>query len=266
MSERQVEDNWGDGGAYENYMGRWSRLVAPRFVRWLDADGSGSWLDVGCGTGALTTSILSDAAPRTVHACDPAKAHADYTRLHIDDPRLTVSVAGAGDLPAAADVYDYIVSGLVLNFIPAPEEAIAEMSGLLRPGGTVAAYVWDYGGTMDMIRLFWAAARELDPDAAGQDEDKRFLLGDESALRELFETGGLADVRTEGIVVSITFDSFSAFWATLQGGQGPAPTYLASLSDENRAAFRVELQKLLPSAADSRVKLNARAWAVRGRV
>jgi SAM-dependent methyltransferase len=266
MSERQVDDNWGDGAAYEGYMGRWSRLVAPRFLRWLDPGSGLTWLDVGCGTGALTAAIMAEAAPTAMHACDPAKAHADYTRHHIDDPRLTVSVAGAGDLPVSADGYDYIVSGLVLNFIPAPAEAMTEMRGLLSPGGTIAAYVWDYGGTMDMIRLFWAAARVLDPSTAGQDEDKRFLLGDEAALGKLFNAEGLADVQTEGITVSTTFDGFSDFWATLQGGQGPAPTYLASLTDDNRAAFRIELERLLPGDSAGRVTLAARAWAVRGRV
>ena len=265
MTDNDAKDNWGDGDAYENYMGRWSRLVAPEFIRWLRPEQDRAWLEIGCGTGALTASILGSAAPASVHATDPAAAHASHTNRRLSDPRATVTQASAGSLPARDGGYDYIVSGLVLNFIPDPAAAMAETIGLLRPGGTAAGYIWDYRGRMDIIRLFWAAAREVDSEAAGHDEDNRFDLGAEAALRTLFVDSGLEDVDVQGIEISMDFENFGAVWETLQGGQGPAPTYLAALGARQQAEFREALAHQMPAGPEGKVRLGARAWTARGR-
>ena len=146
-------DRWLAGDAYEQYMGRWSRPLARRFVDWVDVDASGHWLDVGCGTGALTSAICQHRAPASVVACDPAEPFVEHARKNLSDARVSFVVAGADSLPSRDGGFDAIVSGLALNFMPDPAEAIAMMRERLRPGGTIAAYVWDYAGKMGAPEL-----------------------------------------------------------------------------------------------------------------
>lgn len=157
--------SWTSADAYERYVGRWSRGVATEFLRWLDVQQGGDLVDIGCGTGALSAAILAVAAPRRVHGYDLSSHHVTAARQQLRDPRAEFGQADAMALPGSSHTYHAAVSGLVLNFLPAPMRAVAEMRRVVRPTGVVGAYVWDYAEQMQLIRIFWDAAVELDPAA-----------------------------------------------------------------------------------------------------
>jgi SAM-dependent methyltransferase len=259
-----VSDRWDEGGDYERFMGRWSAPIAERFVEWLGVAPGSSWLDVGCGTGALLRSIAVSSQPTRLAGVDPSErflASASATLPADADLR----VGDAARLPFDDGAFDVIVSGLVLNFVPDPEAAVAEMRRACRRGGVIAAYVWDYADGMQFLRHFWDVATELDRDAIPLDEGRsRFPLSRPAPLSALFESAGLADVETTALEVERTFASFDDYWQPFLGGQGPAGAYVMQLPEPRRAALASELRDRLPISPDRSITLLARAWAVRG--
>ncbi len=255
---------WASGDAYEPYVGRWSRLVARVFVEWLGQQPGRRWLDVGCGTGALTQTVLRCAAPVEVLGIDPSAAFVEHARRLISDQRAAFRVGDAQQLPIESGTYDIVVSGLVINFVPDMAKAVSEMARVARPGGTVAAYVWDYAGEMQMMRHFWDAAIALDPGALEKDEGRRFPICQPQPLATLFEGANLTDVAVRAIDVPTVFRDFDDYWTPFLGGQAPAPGYCMSLSDEHRSALRERLRANLPPQSNGSIQLIARAWAVRG--
>jgi SAM-dependent methyltransferase len=260
------KDTWAAGKLYEPYVGRWSRRVALRFLAWLQAGPDLEWLDVGCGTGALAQTVLEQARPRRVRGIDPSQGFVDYATAHVVDPRVGFEVGDAQSLPFADGEFDAAIAGLVLNFVPEPGRALAEMARVVRPAGTVAAYVWDYAGRMQLMRYFWDAATALDPAAVSLDEGRRFPLCQAQPLSALFEQAGLEEVSVTAIEVPTRFRDFDDYWSPFLGGQGPAPSYVASLPEAKREALRERLRAALPAQDDGAIALVARAWAVRGRV
>jgi trans-aconitate methyltransferase len=258
------QDVWAAGNLYEPYVGRWSRLVARELLTWLQIPPHKDWLDVGCGTGALTEVILQQAQPRSVKGIDPSVGFIDHARAHIRSSVASFEVGDAQSLPPGTKKFDVAVSGLVLNFVPQPSRAIAEMVRAVREGATVAAYVWDYAGKMELMRYFWDAAIALDGAALGADEGRRFPLCHPTALNELFVQAGLGAVDTRSIDVPTRFRDFDDYWAPFLGGQAPAPAYAMSLSEARRNALRDRIRASLPIAQDGSIDLTARAWAVRG--
>jgi SAM-dependent methyltransferase len=256
---------WASGERYEPYVGRWSRRVAERFVPWLDLPPGLRWLDVGCGTGALTDAVLQGAGPASVLGVDPSPGFLGYAAATVADRRAAFARGDARALPVAADAFDAVVSGLVLNFVPDPAEGLAELRRAARPGGTVAFYVWDYTGDMQLMAWFWDTAVELEPSAAGQAEASRFAFCLPEPLTRLAEGVGLLDVEVEGIVVPTVFADFDDYWTPFLSAQAPAPLYLASLDEAGHVALREALRERLPRADDGTIPLTARAWAVRGR-
>ncbi|NMM08150.1 class I SAM-dependent methyltransferase [Polaromonas sp.] len=263
MSVR-CKDNWAAGKRYEPYVGRWSRLVAKDFLAWLQAPPCLDWLDVGCGTGALTEVIVQQTRPRSVVGIDASAGFVAHARAHITDPRVTFDTADAQSLPVESARFDAAVTGLMLNFVPNPLHAVCEMARAVRPDGVLAAYVWDYAGKMELMRYFWDAAVELDSAALELDEGRRFPLCQPGPLAELFTKAGLGEVQLLAIDVTTRFRDFDDYWAPFLGGQGPAPGYAMSLSEERRAALRERIRGKLPMASDGSIDLMARAWAVRG--
>jgi SAM-dependent methyltransferase len=255
---------WAVGNAYEPYIGRWSRLVARRLVGRLPVAGGAGWLDVGCGTGALSQAVLGLADPAAVVGVDPSPGFVAYARARLADRRAWFVVADARRLPVADARFDAVVSGLVLNFVPDPARAVREMARAARPGGRVAAYVWDYAGRMELIRRFWEAAAAVDPAAAELDEGRRFPICRPEPLAALFREAGLAEVEVHPIEVPTRFRDFDDYWRPFLGGQGPAPGYAVALDVCRRARLREELRARLPVAADGSIALVARAWAVTG--
>jgi SAM-dependent methyltransferase len=255
---------WAAGARYEPYVGRWSRLVAAEFVRWLAVPPGARWVDVGCGTGALTETVLRSAAPAAVVGVEPSDAFRSHAAAHVTDPRASFLAGGAEALPLPDGAADAVVAGLVLNFVPSPATAVAEARRVARAGGTVAAYVWDYAEGMRLMRVFWDVAGELDPAVRDVDEALRFPLCRPGPLAALFTDAGLRDVEVRDITVPTVFADFDDYWTPFLGGGAPAPAYAVSLDPEWQAALREALRERLPYDADGRIPLTARAWAVRG--
>jgi SAM-dependent methyltransferase len=258
------KDNWLRGEPYERYVGRWSRQVAAEFLAWLEAPAGLDWLDVGCGTGALSEAIAEGCAPGGLAGVDPAKGFLELARQRLAAHGADLRQGDAQALPFDDGKFDRVVSGLLLNFVPDQPRAVAEMVRVVRPGGEVALYVWDYAGGMELIGRFWQAAAALDPSAAELDESVRFPGCRPEPLRQLFANAGLDAVETRAIDVPTAFADFNDYWTPFLGGQGPAPAYCAGLSDEARAQLRERLRTALPTEADGSIRLKARAWAVRG--
>lgn len=263
--ETQRSDVWAAGEFYEPYVGRWSRLVGRRFLQWLAVPAKADWLDVGCGTGALTQTILEHALPRSVTSIDPSPAFIEYAKAHVEGERATFEIGDARALPVKTASVDAAVAALVLNFVPDPARAVAEMTRVARPDGIVAAYVWDYAEGMALMRYFWDAATALDPAARDLDEGVRFPLCRPAPLTELFQLADLRDVDVTSIEVSTDFRDFDDYWSPFLGGQGPAPGYVTSLDEAHRRALADRIRERLPIASDGAIHLTARAWAVLGR-
>ncbi len=257
---------WASGAPYEAYVGRWSRPVARALLVWLAVPGGSRWLDVGCGTGALSETILRETDPAGVVGVDASAGFVGYAREQVRDARAAFEVGDAQALPFEDDRFDAVVSGLMLNFLPSPERGLTEMARVARPGGTVAAYVWDYAGEMQLMRRFWDAAAALNPEAGALDEGVRFPLCRPEPLAQIFEGAGLGDVEVRAIDVPTVFRDFDDYWSPFLGAQGPAPSYVMSLDEPQRVALRERLRVELPTAADGSIHLVARAWAVRGTV
>jgi SAM-dependent methyltransferase len=219
---------------------------------------------VGCGTGALTETLLDQVEPSLVAGIDASEAYVTCARARIRDPRVTFSNAKAEAMPFEDASFDAVVSGLVLNFSHEPSRAACEMARVVRPGGTIAAYVWDYAGEMELLRHFWGAAGKLDRAARHLDEARRFEICSPVRLAALFVEAGLSPVNVRAIDVRTVFRDFDDYWLPFLGGQGPAPGYVASLDEERRQALRDRLQTTLPTREDGSIHLIARAWAVRG--
>jgi SAM-dependent methyltransferase len=259
-----LNDKWAAGASYEDFMGRWSRLLAARFVSWLPVRPAAHWLDVGCGTGALEQAICAEARPASVVACDPSEPFVEYARQHQVDPRVSFVVAAVGHLPTRPGGFDSVTSLLALNFFPEPDAAIEEMRRITTTDGIVSACVWDYAGRMEFLRRFWDSVAVLDPNATDLDEGRRFPVCRPDALTSLFRRGGLGDVVCESIEIPMRFSTFAEFWTPFLGGTGPAPTYVACLEPRHRESLAQHLDRSLPREPNGSICLVANAWVVRG--
>lgn len=259
-----MRDVWQSAVSYEAYIGRWSRDVARIFVSELAVAPGSVWLDVGCGSGALTEAILNSAKPSRVVGVDRSIEFVDHSRTVFSGAPADLIVADAGSLPFAHGQIHAAVSGLVLNFVQEPERAVRDMLRCVGPSGLVAVYLWDYADGMQLIRMFWDAAMAFNPAASDLDEAKRFPLCRPEALEHLFIDAGAVDVRVSSITVPTRFRDFDQFWSPFLGGQGPAPTYAMSLRERERSALREQLRKLVRPKADGSIELSAKAWTVRG--
>lgn len=262
MVENCPSDTWERGDPYEQYIGRWSRQVAPQFLAWLSVPAGRRWLDVGCGTGALSATILDHCAPAAVTGVEPSEGFLNLAKNRLAG-RVKFYQGNAVEIPLAGASVDVTVSGLVLNFVPDQPAALAEMSRVTKIGGIISAYVWDYAGKMEFLRHFWNAVVELDPEAAALDEGVRFPICEPDALATLFKESGLHAVEVTAIDVTTHFSDFDDFWNSFLGGQGPAPAYTMGLSEIARTRLRDHLQMCLPIQENGSIHLSARAWAVR---
>ena len=236
--------------------------MARDFVAWLGLATGGRFLDVGCGTGALTSTLTSMVPGSDVTGLDPSAQFVGYAAEH--HPEATFTVGSASGLPFRDRHFDAVVSGLVLNFVPDPEGMLSEMRRAVREDGTVAVYVWDYAGEMQVIRRFWDAAARVDPAARQYDEGLRFGICNAAELRALFGGAGLRGVEVRAIDVPTVFSDFDDYWLPFLGGQGPAPAYAMSLPEETRRLLEAEVRRAMPVEPDGSIHLLARAWAARG--
>jgi SAM-dependent methyltransferase len=263
-SSTKPNDTWASGDDYEQYVGRWSRSLAREFLKWLAVPVGSLWLDVGCGTGALSQTIFDFSYPAGIKAIDRSEEYVAFARAHTQGKRIQFEVGDAQALNIDTGRFDAVVSGLALNFIPQPDQALVEMVRVTRKGGTVGAYVWDYAAGMQLMRHFWDTAVALDPHAFDLDEARRFPLCQPEPLKQLFQASGLSQVELIPIVISTSFRDFNDYWSPFLGGQGPAPSYVMSLSEADRSNLREKIRAGLPIQPDGSIHLYARAWCAKG--
>jgi SAM-dependent methyltransferase len=258
------KDMFAESEAYERFMGRWSRKLAPPFARFAEIGAGQDVLDVGSGTGALAAAVVAAAPTARVVGVDPSPGYVKYAQSHVGTERARFLVGDARDLRFPDATFDRTLSLLVMNFIPDPAKALGEMTRVTRPGGFVAAAVWDYGGAMEMLRVFWDEAVARDPGIASRDE-RHMPLCRQGELGALWRAHGFRSLAETSLTIQLSFASFDDYWTPFLGGQGPAGAYVASLPDADRAALEARLRRRLVGTGGSRpFTLGAQAWAVRG--
>jgi SAM-dependent methyltransferase len=244
--------------AYGRFMGRYSEPLAATFLAWAGVTVGLRALDVGCGTGALTAELVRRLGPEAVSAVDPSDSFVAATGSRL--PGLDVRRAAAERLPFSDDVFDVALAQLVVHFMDDPVAGLREMARVTRPGGVVAACVWDHGGGGGPLAVFWRAALDLDPDA----RDESALAGArEGHLAELFAAAGLADIASSVLTVRASFASFDEWWEPFTLGVGPAGDHVRRLDAKRRDELRGRCASLLP--IEGPVDIAATAWTTLGR-
>jgi SAM-dependent methyltransferase len=250
--------------AYDRHIGRYGRQLASALIAFAAVEKGMRALDVGCGPGALTGVLAERLGSAAVSAAEPSAPFAEACRARL--PGVQVVVAAAEELPFADGTFDAALSQLVVNFMRDAETGVGEMSRLTRPGGVVASCVWDYAGEMTLLRAFWDAAREVEPErAAAADEGVVMRWCAEGELAELWRHAGLRNVRSAPLVVHASYTDFEELWSPLLSGVGPSGAFCASLDDDRRSALHTALRHRL-RAGGAPFALSARAWAVAGTV
>jgi SAM-dependent methyltransferase len=253
--------------AYERFMGRWSRLVAPLLVDFTDPPDRGRVLDVGSGTGSLAFAIAERKVRARVVGIDPSKEYVAYATSRNPFPdRASFQVGDAQQLQFPDAAFDASLSLLVFNFIPDPRKALLEVRRITKSGGRISAAVWDYGAGMRMLRTFWDAAVSIDAGVEKTDE-KYMPLCHAGELSDLWRRGGLESVREQPMDITMRFKSFADYWDPFLLAQGPAGSYVGRLDREEVRALRSEVKRRLSlSVEDAPFVLPARVWSVRGTV
>jgi len=256
-----------DAEAYERFMGRWSRLVAPRFVDFTGVPERGRMLDVGSGTGSLAFAIAERSRRAQVLGIDPSKEYVAYAISRNPFPdRASFEVGDAEQLHFPDASFDASLSLLVFNFIPDPNKALSELRRVTKPGGRLSTAVWDYGVGMRMLRTFWDGAIHIDPEAEKLDE-RHMPLCRAGELSSLWRRSGLENVREQSIDIRMRFESLADYWDPFLLGQGPAGSYVRRLDHDKIQALRNEVKRRLSlSAENTPFVLPARVWSVRGMV
>jgi SAM-dependent methyltransferase len=246
--------------SYDRYMGRYSDPLASAFISFVGVEPGLRVLDVGCGPGALTEALASRLGVAGVAAADPSESlsAACADRVTGADVRL----AAADALPWPDATFDVVLSQLVMNFLPDADVGLQEMCRVVRAGGVVACCTWDYSGGMQMLRTFWDAALELDPEAPDEGRVMRYCSEDE--LAALWAGNGLAEVETSALDVTADYADFEDYWVPFTLGGAPGGAYYSSLDPERREHLRTSCFRRL-GAPDGPFTLAARAFAVRGR-
>jgi SAM-dependent methyltransferase len=256
--------------AYELWMGRWSRRLAPSFVAFADPPRDTRLLDIGSGTGALSVALLEGVAGATVVGIEPSEAYVSYSRENISDDRLCFQVGDAQDIPFDDDSFDAALSLLILQELPDAPLALREMRRVTRPGGSVVASQWDFAKGMPMLALFWDTVLEVVSNAAARHAAAGSLdvaYPDEIALRSLWRNAGLGEVETEKHEVDMTFASFEDYWTPFLGNASPTSSYTGKLEAEQAAEIESRLRnKVIGEGPDRAFSLRAHAWSVRGKV
>ena len=243
--------------AYMRFMGQYSEPLAPRFADLAGIHDGQRVLDVGCGPGALTAELVNRVGAASVSAVEPSDSFAAAARERL--PGVEVRQSAAEQLPFPDGTFDAALAQLVIHFMADPVQGLREMHRVTRPGGTVAACVWDHAGDRGPLAAFWSAVRELDPAA----DDESGLAGvREGHLAKLFSQAGLDRTSVTTLTVRIRHASFDHWWQPFTLGVGPAGGYVASLAPDRRAELREQCRRLLPAGP---VEITAAAWAVSGR-
>jgi len=260
MSEQTIR--FDDGAAYEQMMGVWSRSAGAIFLDWLAPPKVLRWIDVGCGNGAFTELLVERCAPAEVHGIDPSEGQLAFARTRSAARGAEFRLGDAMALPFPADRFDAAIMALVLVFVPEPAKGLAEMVRVVRPGGIVAAYMWDMpgGGFPLEPLLIQMHAMGLNRPRPPQLEASR-----RDAMLDLWRGAGLADVETREITVHRTFADFDDWWRTSMKSPSLGPT-ISALSSADAETLKRGVQARLPADSDGRITYEARANAIKGRL
>ncbi|HEV2565527.1 MAG TPA: class I SAM-dependent methyltransferase [Microvirga sp.] len=252
--------------AYERLMGRWSRLLAGPFLDFAGLEAGERVLDVGCGTGSLTFTLPQVADIGRIDGIDYSETYVEAARARNTDPRITIARGDACTLPFEDRTFDRALALLVLHFIPESDQALREMARVTRPGGVVAAAVWDSYGGMSYQRMFWDTAAALDPSAAAARHESYFKpLTRPGEMRALWTGIGLADVTEIPLMIRMEFPDFEDFWSPYADGEGPLGKYVTGLDEGRRTAFQHALRASYEAGEpDGPRSFAAVAWACRG--
>lgn len=259
MAEQQIR--FDDGAAYEQMMGVWSRLAGEIFLDWLAPSSGLRWIDVGCGNGAFTQLVVDRCAPVEIHGIDPAEGQLAFARSRSTSDVVEFHQGDAMALPFPADRFDAAVMALVLVFVPDPAKGVAEMVRVVRPGGTVATYIWDMlggGFPLDPVLAEMRAMGLKPPHAPRMEASRR------EALRELWTGAGLEAVEERDISVRRTFKDLDDLWVTTLKSAALAPV-IAAMASADVDTLKSRVRTALPSDAEGRITYGARAHAIRGR-
>jgi SAM-dependent methyltransferase len=242
--------------AYDRFMGRYSMHLAPQLADLAGVDAGQEALDVGCGPGALTGELVGRLGPSAVAAVDPSESF--VAAAHERYPEVDVRRAAAEELPFADQTFDATLAQLVVHFMTDPVRGLGEMGRVTRKDGVVAACVWDHAGGQGPLKVFWDAARSLDPDV----DDESWRAGTrEGHLAQLFQEAGLRQVEQSVLEVGVEHSSFEEWWEPFTLGVGPAGAYTAGLEPRRASELRERALEMLPTAPFT---VTARAWAARG--
>lgn len=258
----EVKVSFNDAAGYDRLMGQWSRAIGAQFLNWLAPASGLRWLDVGCGAGAFTELVIEHCSPRSIAGVDPAAAQVEYSRQQI--PSAEFHVADATALPFADGEFDIVASALVINFIPDRAKALAEMRRVLRPGGTVAAYLWHRTVTANDAP-FAPIERGLEAIGANVLRPPMRPESTPEGAQIALETAGFSDIATTLLEANRTFGNFQDYWETHCLPIAPPGQSIAALTDAGRAQLRDVMRKLLPPAADGSISFPSRALAFKAR-
>jgi SAM-dependent methyltransferase len=249
-------------------MGRWSRRLAPKFIDFAGIKDANRVLDVGCGTGSLTSTLALNPDICSLHGVDFSAAYIEHAKQKNNDSRIQFEVGDACALPFCDEDFDHTLSMLVLQFIPQPEKAISEMRRVTRPGGTVAAATWDSRGGFVWSRMFWDTAAMLDAEASVRRAKACARpMARHGDLERAWKAAGLTNVVQDMLTIRMDFASFEDFWAPLEGKDGPYADYVRTLTPEAKVVLRDKLRSAyVDGEADGSRSYAAISWVVRGTV
>ena len=251
---------------YERFMGRWSQVLAPRFIAFAGIKNGQRVLDVGTGTGSAAAAVEAGMPASEIVGIDPSAAFIAYAQKNAKSARAQFEVGDAQALKFKDASFDQTLALLVMNFIPDHGKALAEMRRVTRPQGTVSACVWDYDAGMQMLRFFWDEAIALDPAIEPKDE-RHMKLSHHGQLGEAWRKAGLVNVQEAPLVIDQVYSSFNDYWEPFTKGAGPGGAYVVALPQERRQQLEANMRKrLLGDRQDGPFTLAARAWCVRGHV
>jgi SAM-dependent methyltransferase len=257
-------EKWDNTQGYEMYVGRWSSLLSIDFVNWLNARSNLKWLEIGCGTGALTKAIAEKCTPSYLLAIDKSDSYIEKAKENVNSGNVSFLNIDINSCPLN-EKFHYITSGLVLNFVPKFGDMLRKLMNNLEPGGEISSFVWDYGGHYQPMRHFWNAACEIIPGSEKFDAGRNFDICTKENLIRLFEGIGLNDIQFTTIERIATFQNFDDYWLPIISAQGSVTEFISTLKEAEKEKLKEHLKRKLPIAFNGEIKLVISVLAAKGR-